>query len=67
MKIVGHLLRDIDSMVKTTLAIEREVDDARCIWDSGASDKRKGIKLLLLALERGKGLLLRNEFGEKAT
>ena len=27
-KIVGHLLQDMDSMVKTTLAIGREVDDA---------------------------------------
>ena len=27
-KIVGHLLQDMDSMVKTALAIGREVDDA---------------------------------------
>ena len=37
-----HLLQDMDSMVKTTLAIEREMDDARSIWDSSVSDKRKG-------------------------
>ena len=30
-KIVGLLLQDIDSMVKTGMAIEREVDDARNI------------------------------------
>ena len=36
-KIVGHL----DSMVKTTMAIGREVDEAQRIWDVGASDKRK--------------------------
>ena len=41
-KIMGHLLQDMDSMVKTALAIEREVDDTWSIRDSGASDKRKG-------------------------
>ena len=30
-KIVGLLLQDLDSMVKTVMAIEREVDDARNI------------------------------------
>ena len=28
-------------MVKTSMAIEKEVDDTRSIWDAGASDKRK--------------------------
>ena len=40
-KIVGFLLQDIDSMVKAVMAIEREIEDARCIRDVGASDKRK--------------------------
>ena len=40
-KIVGLLLQDIDSMVRITMAIEREVDDAGSIRDSGASNKRK--------------------------
>ena len=40
-KIVGLLLQDMDSMVRTTLAIEREIDDARSIRDTGAGDKRK--------------------------
>ena len=40
-KIVGLLLQDMDSMVRTTLAIEREIDDAWSIRDTGASDKRK--------------------------
>ena len=40
-KIVGFLLQDIDSIVKTTLAIEREVEDARSIRDAGASAKWK--------------------------
>ena len=30
-----------DSMVRTTLAIEREVDETRCIRDMGTSAKRK--------------------------
>ena len=29
-------------MVSTALIIEREVDDARSIWDAGVSDKKKG-------------------------
>ena len=39
-KIVGLLLQDIDSMVKTAMAIKREVDNARSIRDAGAKDKR---------------------------
>ena len=38
---MGHLLQDIDSMVKTAMAIERKVDDALSIWDSSAIGKRK--------------------------
>ena len=38
---MGLLLQDMDSMVKTTMAIEREVDDTRSIRDEGAKDKRK--------------------------
>ena len=40
-KIVGFLLQDMGSMVRTTMAIEREIDDARSIRDTGASEKRK--------------------------
>ena len=40
-KIVGLLLQDMDLMVKTAMAIEREVDDAWSIWDASANDKRK--------------------------
>ena len=39
--IVGFLLQDMDSMVRTTMSIEREIDDAWSIRDTGASDKRK--------------------------
>ena len=40
-KIVGLLLKDMDSMVRTALSIEREIDDARSIRDTGAGDKQK--------------------------
>ena len=40
-KIGGFLLRDMDSMVRTTMAIEREIEDERSFRDSGASGKRK--------------------------
>ena len=39
-KIVGLLLQDLDSMVGTTMAIEKEVDDAQNIRDAGVKDKR---------------------------
>ena len=39
-KIVGLLLQDMDSMVRTSMAIEKEVDEARSIRDVGASGKR---------------------------
>ena len=41
-KIVGHNVQDMDSMVSTTLIIERELDDARSIRDAGANDKKRG-------------------------
>ena len=44
-KIVGLLLRDLDSMVMTAMAIEREVDDSRTIRDAGVKDKRKESQL----------------------
>ena len=40
-KIVGFLLQDMDSMVRTTMTIEREIDDAQSIRDTGVGDKRK--------------------------
>ena len=44
-KIVGLLLQDMDLMVKTTMAIEREVDDIWNIRDAGVKDKRKKSQL----------------------
>ena len=40
-KIIGFLLHDIDSMVRTVMAIEREIENARSIRDVGTSGKRK--------------------------
>ena len=40
-KIVGLLLQDTKTMVKTSMAIEREIDDAKSIQDAGVSGKRK--------------------------
>ena len=43
-EIVGLFLQDMDSMVRTTMAIEREreIEDAQSIRDAGTSGKRKG-------------------------
>ena len=41
-KIVGLNLQDMDSMVSTTLIIEREIDDARSIRDASVSEKKRG-------------------------
>ena len=38
---MGLLLQDMNLMVKTAMAIEREVDDARSIRDASVKDKRK--------------------------
>ena len=40
-KIMGLLLQDKDLMVRTAMAVEREVDDGRNIRDAGVNDKRK--------------------------
>ena len=38
---MGLLLQDMDSMVSTTMDIEREIDGAWSIQDTGASEKRE--------------------------
>ena len=43
-KIVGFLLQDMDSMVRTAMAIEKEIENARSIRDAGAGDKRNEIQ-----------------------
>ena len=40
-RIVGLRLRDMDSMVGTTLTIEREIEDARSTQDVSVGSKRK--------------------------
>ena len=40
-RIVGLRLQDMDSMVGTTLTIDREIEDARSTRDAGVSSKRK--------------------------
>ena len=40
-RIVGLRLQDMDSVVGTTLTIEREIEDARGIRDASVSGKRK--------------------------
>ena len=40
-KIVGFILQDMYSMVRTAMAIEREVEDAWSIQAIGTSEKRK--------------------------
>ena len=40
-RIVELRLQDMDSMVGTTMTIEREIEDARSTLNTGASDKRK--------------------------
>ena len=40
-KIVGLLLQDMDSMVRTTMTIEKEIDDTKSIRDAGVNGKRK--------------------------
>ena len=40
-KIVGFLPQDMDFMVRTAMAIQREIEDARSIRAAGADDKRK--------------------------
>ena len=41
-RIVGLLLQDMDSMVGTTMTIEREIEDDRSTRDAGDSGERKG-------------------------
>ena len=40
-RIIGLRLRDVDSMVGTTLTKEREIEDARNTWDTGVGSKRE--------------------------
>ena len=41
-KIVVLLLHDMDSMVRTAMTIEREIEDAQSVRAAGTSEKREG-------------------------
>ena len=47
---MGLLLQEMDLMVKTTMANEREVDDTRSIKDEGVKDKMRECNILILVL-----------------
>ena len=40
-RIIGLRLQDMESMVGTTVTIEKEIEDARSTQDAGVSRKRK--------------------------
>ena len=65
-KIVGLLLQDMNSMIRTAMAIEREIDDAKSIRDVRVSGKRQENQFLL-ARERGRGLLFHEDLQDRAT
>ena len=64
-KIVGFRLRDMDSMVGTTLTIEREIKDNWNTRDTGVGNKRERISFLLVR-GRGRRLLLHTSFRTRA-
>ena len=64
--IMGLLLQDLDSMVMTTMAIEREVDNAWNIWmQVWLKIRGKRVNLLLLARGRSRRLLLLKDFWDR--
>ena len=64
-RIVGFRLRDMDSMVGTTLTIEREIEDTWNTRDTGVGNKRERINFLLVR-GRGRRLLLHTSFRTRA-
>ena len=65
-KIVGLLLQDLDLMVKTTMAIKRELDEHGASGMRVLDIRRKRINLLLLVQGRSRGLLLYKDFRDRA-
>ena len=64
-KIVGLFVQDMDFMVRTTMVIERDIDDAR------ASGMRVLVEIerrtsFLLARERNEGLLFHEDLQDRA-
>ena len=66
-KIVHLLLQDLDSMVKTAMAMEKEwmTHEASKMWVLVIRERR--VNSLLLAQERSRGLLLQEGFRDRAT
>ena len=64
-KIMGLLLQDMDSMVMTTMAIEREIDDARSIRDASANEKKRENQSFSRS-GRSRGILLHEDFRDRA-
>ena len=62
-RIVGIFLQDMDSMVGTTMTIERGIEDARSIRDAGAVARGRRVSLLPVR-ERSPELLV--HMGSKA-
>ena len=63
-KIVGFILQDMDSMVRISMTIEIEIDDARSIRDAVLVRRRERINLLL-AQGRSRGLMLHKDFRDR--
>ena len=63
-RIVGLRLRDMDSMVRTALTIEREIEDARSTRMRVLVSR--GRIILLLVRGRGRKLLLHTSFRTRA-
>ena len=63
-RIVGFRLRDMDSMVGMTLAIEGEIEDTWNTRDAGVGSKRED--QLLLVRGKGRGLMLHTSFRTRA-
>ena len=64
-KIVRLPLQDMDSMVRTAMAIKGEIDDAKSIRDM-ATGRRKEVSLLR-ARECGGGLLFPEDYKDRVT
>ena len=65
---MGLLLQDLNSMVRTSMSIEREVDDAWNIRDAGVvKDKRKESQPSSFGSGKKIRLLLRKGFKDMAT
>ena len=63
-KITGLLLQDIDSMVRTAMAIEKEIDDAKSIRDAGVSRKRKKNQFSFGSGKKHRTFLMRGSPGQ---